>query len=139
PPVAVLAPGKSFDVVQDIRVSGIRTDQIHGKYLLTSVAVDQPNAFGLVASLFRSRELVPISALVPRNTTPEKFFAEQKKMFQQSELVAAGAAARAAGMPVTLSGKGARVIAVVPGAPAARTLAKGDVITAIDGSPISLN
>src|SRR5207253_210834 len=102
-------------------------------------AVDQPNSFGLIASIFRSRELVPISALVPRNTSPERFFSEQKRMFEQSELVAAGAAARAAAMPVTMSGRGARVIAVVPGAPAARTIAKDDVITAVDGSPISIN
>jgi PDZ domain-containing secreted protein/Zn-dependent protease len=138
PPLAVLAPGASFDVVGDIRVSGIRTDHVHGKYLLTSVAVDQPNGFGLLASVFRSRELVPISQLVPRNTSPEKFFAEQKKMFEQSELIAAGAAAKAAGMPVKLSGRGAKIIAVVPGAPGARVLAKDDVIVAIDGNPVSI-
>jgi PDZ domain-containing protein len=60
-------------------------------------------------------------------------------MFEQSELIAAGAAAQAAGMPVTQSGRGARVVAVAPGAPASRVLAKDDVITAVDGAPISIN
>jgi PDZ domain-containing secreted protein/Zn-dependent protease len=139
PPIAVLTPGKSFDVVADIKVGGIHVDQVHGRYLLTSVGVDQPNTYGLIASMARGRDLVPISDLIPRGISPEKFFAEQKKMFEQSELVAAGAAAKAAGMPVQQSGNGAQVIAVVPGAPASRVLTKDDVITSIDGNKISTN
>lgn len=138
PPFAVLAPGASFDVVGDVRVTEIRADRVDGKYLLTSVAVEQPNAFGFIASIARSREIVPIGAIVPRGTDPERFFREQQKMFEQSQLVAAGAAAKAAGMPVSLSGRGSRVTAVVPGAPAGRVLAKGDVIVAVDGRPVSL-
>ena len=139
PPIAVLTPGKSFDVTGDVHISGIPVDHVHGRYLLVSVGVEQPNSYGLLASFFRGRDMVPISELIPRNTSPEKFFAEQKKMFEQSELIAAGAAAKAAGMPVEQSGHGARVIAVVPGAPASQVLASGDVIVAIDGNPVSVN
>jgi len=139
PPLAVLTPGKSFDVIGDIHISGIPVDKVHGKYLLTSVGVDQPNVFGLLASIARARDIIPISELVPRNMTPEKFFDEQKKMFEQSELVAAGAAAKAAGLPVKVSGRGAQVIAVLPGAPAAQVLTKDDVIVAVDGNPVSIN
>ena len=138
PPVAVLAPGKSFDVSSDIHISGVPVDHIHGKYLLTSVAVDQPNSFGLIASLLQSREIVPISALVPPDTDAKTYFAEQRKMFEQSELVAAGAAAKAAGMPVEVKGTGAKVVAIQPKSPAARVLATGDVITAVDGDRVTV-
>ena len=137
PPMVVLAPGESFDVVKDIRVTGIDVDPVKGKYLLTSVAVEHPNTFGFVFAMFQSREILPISALIPRGTDPEQFFREQQRAFRQSQLVAAGAAAKAAGMRVTLSGRGARVIAVVPGAPASRVIAKGDVITAVDGKSVA--
>jgi PDZ domain-containing protein len=136
PPVAVLAPGASFDVTSDIHISGMNTDHVHGRYLLTSVEVDQPTGFGLLWALAKSREVVPISAILPRGVDAKKYISEQKKMFEQSEMIAAGAAARAAGMHVELTGKGVRVVDIVPGAPAYKVLRKGDAITSIDGVPV---
>src|SRR5207248_741983 len=43
PPIAVIAPGQAVDVSKDITIKGVSSGHVHGKYLLTSVAVEQPN------------------------------------------------------------------------------------------------
>ena len=47
PPFVVITPGTAFDVTRDITIKGIEADKVRGQYLLTSVAVQQPNVFGL--------------------------------------------------------------------------------------------
>jgi PDZ domain-containing secreted protein/Zn-dependent protease/CBS domain-containing protein len=138
PPVAVVAPGQSFDVAPDIKINGPGAGKVHGRYLLTSVSVSQPNGLGLVYAVLRSRQLVALSALVPRGTDTTRFFQEQRTLFQETQQVAAAAAARAAGLRVELKGTGARVTGVLPGSPAADVLKEGDVITAVDDSPVRL-
>ena len=137
PPVAVIAPGQSFDVAGDINING-HSDDVHGRYLLTSVSVQQPNGLGLAYAVLRSRELVPLSALVPRGTDTGKFFEEQRTLFQETQQIAAAAAARAAGLEVGLKGTGARVAGVLPGSPAADVLKEGDVIVGVDDTPVKL-
>lgn len=138
PPIAVIAPGQSFDVAGDIDINGMREDEVNGRYLLTSVSVQQPNGLGLAYAILRSRELVPLSALVPRGTNTTRFFEEQRALFQETQQIAAAAAARAAGLRVDLKGTGARVAGVLPGSPAADALKEGDVITAVDETPVKL-
>jgi PDZ domain-containing protein len=52
-------------------------------------------------------------------------------------ILAAAAAALSQGLPATVSGTGARVVAVRSGSPAAGVLHIGDVILAVDGKPVS--
>jgi PDZ domain-containing secreted protein/Zn-dependent protease/CBS domain-containing protein len=138
-PLVVLSPGESFDVTRDIHISGVPLDKVEGKYLLTSVAVSQPNAYEFVVAMIASRDIVPISALLPEGADAEDYFEQQRELFDQSQMVAAAAAAKAAGMDVDLSGTGAIVSGVVASTPAAGVLEEGDVITAVDGSPVSLS
>lgn len=138
PPVVVLAPGESFDVTRDITIEGTDVDEVSGGYLLTSVSVSQPNGLGILLALAQSRTILPISAVIPTGVDPEEYFDEQEELFKQSQMVAAAAAARAAGMEVDLSGTGARVASVVSGAPAAEELEEGDVIIAVDGQEVTL-
>lgn len=51
-------------------------------------------------------------------------------------LAATAAAGRVLGVPPTLTGGGARVLAVVDGSPAAAAFAAGDVLTAVAGKPV---
>lgn len=138
PPLVVLKPGESFDVLEDIEIDGVETDRVEGSYLLTSVSLEQPNGFGFALAVLGSREVVPISAIIPRGVDPEDYFEQQKELFVQTQMVAAAAAARAAGMEVDLSGSGAIVAGVVPGAPAADVLREGNIIEAVDGAPVAL-
>jgi PDZ domain-containing secreted protein/Zn-dependent protease len=138
PPIAVIAPGQSFDITGDIDLSGTRADEVNGEYMLTSVSVQQPNGLGLAFALLSSRDLVPLAALVPRDVDTDKFFQEQRTLFRETQLVAAAAAARAAGLNVELRGTGARVTGVLPSSPAAKVLKESDVITAVDGNRVRL-
>jgi PDZ domain-containing secreted protein/Zn-dependent protease/CBS domain-containing protein len=139
PPVAVVAPGKSFDISGDVEITGMRTDDVNGEYLLTSVAVEQPNLLGLAVAVITSRDLVPLSALgVPRDGDTRQFFEQQRAIFRETQLVAAAAAARAAGLDVEIRGTGAEVSGIVPGSPAADALKEGDVIVAVDGRDVRL-
>jgi PDZ domain-containing secreted protein/Zn-dependent protease len=137
PGVAVLAPGKSFDISGDIHISGMKTGKVHGKYLLTSVSVQQRNALGLALALIRSQDVVPLSAITQGENT-NAFFEEQRRLFRETEMVSAAAAARAAGLHVDIRGTGAIVAGVLPGSPAASVLRERDVITAIDGHRVRL-
>ncbi len=138
PPIVVLGPGTSFDVSEDISIRGVGTDAVDGGFLLTSVSVQQPTGFGFLLALIQGKETVPISSVVPRGVDEEEFFEEQRTLFEQTQRIAAAAAAKAAGMEVDIRGTGAVVSAVIPGAPAARVLEEGDVITAVDGQPVRL-
>lgn len=138
PPVAVIAPGTSFDVSGDITIRGIPVDPVHGKYLLTSVSLGQPSGLGLAWALAQGRDIVPLSAIIPRGVDPDRYFQQQRTLFRETEMVSAAAAARAAGMNVTFKGTGARVVSLVRGSPAAKVLRVGDVITAVNGRPVRL-
>jgi PDZ domain-containing secreted protein len=138
PPFIVVAPGTAFDVTPDIHIKGAKTDKVHGKYLLTSVAIQQPRLIGLIAAMAEGKQVSPLANLVPDNVDPEEYFNEQEKLFQESQTIAAAAAAKAAGYKVQLNGKGATVAAVLEKGPAAELLKEGDVITNIDGANVKL-
>ncbi len=138
PPVVVIEPGQSFDVAGDIAISGTEATNISGKYMLTSVSVQQPNGLGFAWALLRSEDIVPLSSVVPSGANTDRFFDQQRALFQETQMIAAAAAAKAAGLEVELKGTGARVEGVVPGSPAAERLKVGDVITAVDGRPVKL-
>ncbi len=134
PPFVVLAPGPSFDVTGDVRVTGVPTQRPTGRYLLTSVRLSQPSSIGLLASLLRSdREVVSAAAVLPSGIAPSQLNDLERGMFRDSRQTAAVAAARAAGYPARLTGDGATVLATVPSSPAADALEVGDVVTAVDG------
>jgi PDZ domain-containing secreted protein/Zn-dependent protease/CBS domain-containing protein len=139
PPVVVLAPGSAIDITADITISGVSTDPVNGRYLLTSVEVSQPTGIGALIALFRpERDMVPLSSVVPRGVDPERFSEEQRELFRQSRLIAVGAAAQAVGMHVAVTGTGAEVVNVVPGTPAADALQSGDVILQVDETEVRL-
>jgi PDZ domain-containing secreted protein/Zn-dependent protease len=138
PPFVIFAPGTAFDVTTDIRIKGMKEDDVTGKYLLTSVAVQQPKLGWLIAAMAEGKEVAPISALVPGDVDPEEYFEQQEELFRESQTIAAAAAARAAGMDVKLDGDGALVAGVVPDSPASEVLRAGDVIKRIDGKSVKL-
>jgi PDZ domain-containing secreted protein/Zn-dependent protease/predicted transcriptional regulator len=138
PPVVVVAPGEAFDVTADIRIEGLDAREVSGEYLLTSVSVQQPNGFGFVAALVAGRDVIAIQSIIPRGVDPDEFFEQQRRLFEEAQTIAAGAAARAAGMEVEITGGGAGVLRVEEGFPAEGILEPGDVIVAVDGRPIQL-
>ena len=138
PPVAVISPGTTLDVTGDIEISGVPVDDVNGEYILTAVSINsEPNALKVAWSwLTGSGQVVP--NVVPEGIDEDAYFTDQRRIFEESEQLAAAAAAGAVGLDVSIAGTGARVEGVLSGTPAARRLEPGDVIVAIDDQPIEL-
>jgi PDZ domain-containing protein len=138
PPYVVISPGTTFDVSGDVSISGVPTTPVNGAYLATSVRLSQPSALRLLVAAVRpDREVLALSDVLPKGVDARRFDRSQREIFKESQLLAAVAAARSLGMPVTVTSDGARVVDVVRGSPAAKVLQPGDVIVAIDGQPVT--
>ncbi|MGH2773313.1 MAG: site-2 protease family protein [Actinomycetota bacterium] len=139
PPIAVLAPTRAIDISGDVQIEGIETQKPNGKYLMVAVNVQQPSALMTAVAFFQpGKEVVPLSSVVPKGE--EKDFARrQRQIFRESQELAAAAAAQAGGRKVEISGKGAEVLSVLRGGPAGDKLKAGDVITAVDGTPVEVS
>jgi PDZ domain-containing secreted protein len=110
PPLAVIAPGPSFDVAGDVVITGIATNRPRGQYLLTTVASSRPTLIGVLATTFRiNRQIVPVRRLSPSRGERRRARQGQAALFRDSRIVAAAAAARAAGLPVVVSPTGTSV------------------------------
>ena len=139
PPLAVISPAPAEDITKDITIKGIDAQKPNGKYLLLAVSLSQTNALGtLLAMLDPNSDVIPVSAIVPEGISARDYDRQQTDIFKESRLLAAAAAAEAAGLDATLKGTGARVIDVVDGSPAGKVLKRGDVIVAVDGKPVAL-
>lgn len=137
-PLFVIAPGSAISVAERVEL-GRAPDPISGELLLTTVRVFQPTAFGVVqAWLADAQEIFSREEIVPEGVNDAEFETAQRELFRESAEVAAAVGLRAAGEGVEISGGGALVAGLLPDSPAAGVLAEGDVITAIDGMPVSL-
>jgi PDZ domain-containing secreted protein/Zn-dependent protease len=137
PPVVVVAPGEAIDVSRDITITGTPAERPTGHYLLTSVRLERRNALGILMAGLRSEsDVVAARSVIPEGIDPRRFDATQRELFRQSRVLAAAAAARAAGMDVSVSAR-AEVRDVLSGSPAAEALEPGDVIVAIDGRKVA--
>ncbi|MDQ4145273.1 MAG: CBS domain-containing protein [Actinomycetota bacterium] len=137
PPFAVIAPGESIDITRDFTIEGVPTHRISGRYLLTSVRLEQANALGVLAAIARSdRQVVPVGRVVPNGVDLKEYEQQQEGVFKENQLLAAAAAADAAGLPVQVGGSGATVEGVLPSSPATRALRRGDIVVTVDGRPI---
>ncbi len=138
PPYVVIAPGEATDASGDIRIDGVAVTPVNGRYLLTSVRLTQPSALRvLIATLRPDREVLRVSEVIPRGVDPDRYAERQRDIFTESQLLAAVAAARSQGLPVSMTGTGVRVVDVLRGAPASDALQAGDVIVAVDGQPVT--
>jgi PDZ domain-containing protein len=132
PPLAVVAPGPSFDVARDIAITGIDASAPRGEYLLTTVTSSRPTLIGVLATTFRvNRQIVPAGRVTPPATERQHARRRQAALFRDSRVIGAAAAARAAGLPMSVSGTGASVLDAGFGLPATRSLQNGDVIVAV--------
>ncbi len=138
PPAAVIAPGESFDISGDIRIDGMEAEAPSGEYLLTSVALRQPNVYGLALAMVRDEQILSLRQVLPEGIDPDEFRSQQQQIFVESQRIAAAAAATAAGMDVDLTGTGARIVGVAPNSPASDVLQQGDVVVAIDGQAVEI-
>src|SRR5205807_10149821 len=109
--------------------TGVPAHAARGRYVLTSVRTRRPTVLGLAFALLHgNRKVVDLDHLAPRRTDARSVHRQLAAEFEQSRVVAAAAAARAAGLPVVLTGTGARVTGLLSGVPGSGALAYGDVV-----------
>lgn len=141
PPVVIVSPARPVDLGSDISIKGIPAPALkgpRGRYLLVAVNVSRPSALEAGLAIFnRDVQVMARSAFLPAGVSPAEYFRQQRAVFNESRMAAAAAAATAAGLPVTVNGRGARVQGVVKGSPADGKLKVGDVIVGAGGAPIS--
>lgn len=139
PPYFVVAPGTALDLTDDITISGVPSHKPTGKFLLITVRLIQPSALrAALAMLNPQLEVVPETRFLKPGVSAAAYLKLQKAVFKESQLSAAGAAARASGMQVRVEGTGARIADIRKDSPAQEALRVGDLITAIDGAQVAV-
>ncbi len=133
------APGAALPVEPMVEVPAQYRHTPKGTFLLTAVFSQAP----IPAAGWYLSKITPIVKLLP----PEKIAADQPspqesarqgfQMLDQSEVVAEAVGVRLAGYPAEITGKGALVDSIIPESLAKGLLQPGDVITAVNGQPVS--
>lgn len=90
PRVAVVRPYEAIDVMRDIRVEGVETYPVSGRYLLLSVRFDRPSLGGLIVAKLRGERTVSLASDDTSGATA----------YRNSRTTAIAAAAKAAGTDV---------------------------------------
>ncbi|BCJ66501.1 YlbL family protein [Polymorphospora rubra] len=139
-PYVVLGPGPTVDTLgteddkEVIQISGTQTSSSEGQLRLTTVGV-QPDVKLLAAIMgwFSDDEaVVPRELIYPPNETREQVDQRNAEDFAASQTSAETAALRKLGYPVQVVVK-----VVTAGGPAEGALQVGDVITSVDGQPVT--
>ncbi len=132
PPLVVVSPGPAVDVASDVSVDGVPVTPVTGRFLVPTVEARRTNALGALVALVRDGHRV-----VSAGEADEVGGGHHPGQARETRILAAAAAALSQGLPATVTGTGAVVVAVGPGTPAAGALRPGDVVLAVDGRPVS--
>ncbi|HEX5598014.1 MAG TPA: PDZ domain-containing protein [Micromonosporaceae bacterium] len=139
-PYVVLGPGPTVDTLgtaedkEVIQISGTEVSASAGQLRLTTVGV-QPDVkllAAIVGWFSGEQAVVPYELIYPPGQTEQQVEERNAEDFRDSQTSAETAALRQLGYPVQVT-----VRKVVPGGPSANTLEVGDVITSIDGQPVT--
>ncbi|HVW31325.1 MAG TPA: PDZ domain-containing protein, partial [Acidimicrobiia bacterium] len=139
-PYYVLSPGSATGVEPLIKVTGAQSYQHPGRILFTTVSLaGDVNAYSLLHGWLSDDEEV-VSREEITGGTPQKTYEQQNvQAMTDSKTAATKVALERLGFTVPEHGSGAQVIQLVAQSPADGKLAVGDVITAVDGHPITLD
>jgi PDZ domain-containing protein len=139
-PYVVLGPGPTVDTLgkdngkEIIQVSGTPASTSKGQLRLTTVGV-QPDVRlrdVLIGWFSREEAVVPRELIYPPDQTQKQVEERNAEDFSASQTSAETVALRELGYPVQVTVKG-----VTPGGPSDGVLRPGDVITSIDGQPVT--
>lgn len=137
-PAFVEAPGHAREVLPLIDVEGTATYASDGRLLLTTVNLLRANLYQAVASwIDPEADVLPERDLIPPGETEREFEAVSRSQMDQSKIAGVAAGLEEVTDYPDVHGRGVIVQDVLPGAPADGVLFPGDLITAVDGSPLS--
>jgi Lon-like protease len=132
------APGVALPVESMVNVPAQYRHSHKGTFILTTVISHAPILAGewVVARFDPAMVILPPEAVVPQNTTPQEQAKQDYQMLDDSEATAITVGLRLAGYQTQMIGKGARVVSILPGSHANGILNVGDIITALNRTPI---
>lgn len=135
-PYYVMEPGGAYELESRITLPDERR-QAMGRLAFTAVLV-RPAVWADVARalVIREAEVLPREEALPHGMSQQEMNELNRRLIEESKLVAAMVALRAAGYSASVSGQGAEVISLIEGFPAQGTLRPGDVVVEADGQPI---
>jgi PDZ domain-containing protein len=139
-PYVLIAPGTAQSVERAVKIEGAPTFPHRGQVLLLTVSVsgDRPNVFAVLSGwLDDDTEVLPEDEVLQGKSREEEQRLNRLEM-ADSQMTAKRVALERLGYPVPVTGAGAVVTGVQKGAPADGKLRVGDVITAVDGQPVTL-
>ncbi|HMG27297.1 MAG TPA: PDZ domain-containing protein [Acidimicrobiia bacterium] len=139
-PYVLIAPGTASAVERVVQVQGAPTYTHRGEvlFLTVSVSSDRPNAFAVLSGwLDDDTDVVPEDDVLQGRSRAEDARLNKLEM-ADSQMTAKQVALERLGYTVPKSGTGAAVTGVQKSAPAQGKLRVGDVITAVDGQPVTL-
>jgi PDZ domain-containing protein len=139
-PYVIFSPGSATPVQPIVEIEGTRTYPSRGEllFLTVSVSSERPNVWRfLQASMSEDEEVVEERQYLGRST-PAQDRRLNRQLMTESQQEAKAVALRYLGYDVPVTGSGAIVVEVSEGGPSDGRLRPGDVITAIDGRPITL-
>ncbi|HEX8629341.1 MAG TPA: PDZ domain-containing protein [Catenuloplanes sp.] len=139
-PYVVLKPGPTVDTLgtdkgkQVINITGTATSASTGQLRLTTVGVQSKVELLWAIRGWISDEdaVVPRELVYPPNQSEKQVEQRNAEDFKASQSTAETAALRQLGYPVEVT-----VVKVVPDGPSQGRLQPGDVITAVDGQPVT--
>jgi Lon-like protease len=139
-PYVMLGPGPTVNTLGTddghdvIEISGTDTSRSTGQLRLVTVSVrsDLDLLDALRGWFTDSTAVVPREVIYPPDKTAEQVDRENAQQFQASQSSAETAALRELGYPVQVT-----IATILDGSPAQAALKVGDVITSVDGQPVT--
>ena len=133
------APGAALSVEPMVEVPAQYRHTPKGTFLLTAVfsSAPIPAAGWYLSEVTPTVKLLPPEKIAPDQTSPQESARQGFQMLDQSEVVAEAVGLRLAGYPTEITGKGSQVDSILPESLAKGLLQPGDVITAVNGQPVS--
>jgi len=137
-PYYVDGPGLVRATQPRVSVSGHESYESKGEIFFTTVSERRATPFLMLRAWLDSAiDSVPEEVATPGGNRDRQRREEQAQM-DRSKLVSLEVAFGVLGLPITITGTGAFVNEVGEEFPAAAVLEPGDVITAVDGAPVTL-
>lgn len=140
-PYALIAPGDATPVEDVISIEGAPTYEMDGSvlFLTVSVSSSRPNVYTVLDGwLDDDVDVISEDDLLQGNSREEERRANEIAM-TDSQLTAKAVALEELGYDVPRTGHGAQVVGIELDSPADGELEIGDVITAVDGTPVTLS
>lgn len=136
-PYYALAPGPAADVGPLLAIKGTGTFPGKGRMYLTTVSLRSVRvADAIVGAVDPTIAVVPRDEILPPKRSEREQDEQNARQMEDSKNAAALAALAYLGIPVQVTGEGARIVEVFDGTPAAGVLQTGDVVFAINGRNI---